>query len=1367
MNLENEKTVKETYARLLRVGFGEGAIEEMPQFIAEDVMGYGTALDEKIMSIEEFIKLINNQRKQSKDFDDFQYTSNPVIIRLAENGQSAVIVDEIELVTVIDGKSNLLPLRMSTVMELKNGAWKITHWHGSLAEHVSDGEDPWHITQWKQKTEKLARLVDEKTADLEGKNRELEIEAALERLRSRSMAMHKSEELADLSFELVKQVHALGIDTWFCAFNIYDDDSEGSLEWGSNAQGTYEEYRTPREGIFLRYYKAGQEGETLLINEIDEKECPGHYEYLCSLPGVGEQLLAMKDAGISFPTSQIDHVAFFKYGYIIFITFEPAPEAHDIFKRFAKVFEQTYTRFLDLKKAEFQAREARIETSLERIRATAMSMQKADGLLDVVQILHKELNALGVPEIRNTSINIFDDVNEKFLNYEYSDYNDKTAYEVDYNSHPSNLQFVSKMREHAEDFMITEFTGNDLKEWKKWIKNQGQKLDSALEQAECLYYYDYSIGLGSIGISTFSPISKVHLEILNRIRNVFNLAYRRYADITLAEAQAREAQIELALERIRAQVTAMQESSELLDIVVMMQAEFTKLGHEAHYFWHMRWLPDKYIKALTNGEGTRIGNVLELPRGFHGLQTMLDWEKTDEPSAVFALDPETAADYIDKMIKLGRFQEIDHSAPGPDEVRDMGGLTFVMARTTHGEIGYTLPGEVPDPPEEDIATLVRFAGVFDLAYRRFEDLKSAEKQNRETQIDLALERVRSKAMAMNSSEDLGLTVDTFFSELKGLNLSPHRCGVGIVDGDTRIVKIQAIDTNPDQESKKIVGDLKLAGHPVLDEIFKHWQSQEEYFPVLHGKEIVEYYKVMNPQVTFHNFADDEVQYGYYFYFKEGGVYAWTDKELQEQDLQIFRKYTSVLSLTYRRYLDLKDAEAKTREAIKQSSLDRIRGQIASMRTATDLHQITPLIWNELKILEVPFFRCGVFIVKDNKKHVQVYLTTPEGKSLGVLDLDIEMSELTRDTVKSWRKKEVYQTHWNRKEFIAWTREMMKLHQIKTPEEYQGDEKPPESLYLHFIPFSQGMLYVGNTEQLENEKIDLVISLAEAFSFAYARYEDFVVLEEAKERVENALSDLKATQTQLIHAEKMASLGELTAGIAHEIQNPLNFINNFSEVNKELITDLQEEIINGNKEEIMAIANDIGQNEDKINHHGKRASSIVKGMLEHSRAGGNQKEPTDINALADEYLKLAYHGLKAKNKTFNAEFKLEAEKNLPKVNVITQDIGRVLLNLINNAFFSVSERKQQPNNGYKPEVIVTIKKLGEEIEISVKDNGKGIPEEIRDKIFQPFFTTKPTGQGTGLGLSMSYDIITKGHGGNIEVRSKTGEGTEFIVRLPVT
>lgn len=274
------------------------------------------------------------------------------------------------------------------------------------------------------------------------------------------------------------------------------------------------------------------------------------------------------------------------------------------------------------------------------------------------------------------------------------------------------------------------------------------------------------------------------------------------------------------------------------------------------------------------------------------------------------------------------------------------------------------------------------------------------------------------------------------------------------------------------------------------------------------------------------------------------------------------------------------------------------------------------------------------------------------------------------------------------------------------------------------------------------------------------------IEIQRKSLEKTLEKLKTTQTQLIQSEKMASLGELTAGIAHEIQNPLNFVNNFSEVNTEMIDELEVEINAGNVNEALSIAADIKENEKKINHHGKRADFIVKGMLLHSRKNTGERQLTNINLLADEFFKLSYHGLRAKDKSFNAEMVTHFDENLPKVNIVQQDIGRVLLNLFNNAFYAVNQKQKTAHKGYKPEVMVSTSVENTYVIIRVKDNGIGIPDAIKDKIMQPFFTSKPPGEGTGLGLSLTYDIVVKGHGGKIEVNSKEGEGSEFIIRLPI-
>ncbi|MEO6546986.1 MAG: ATP-binding protein [Ferruginibacter sp.] len=333
----------------------------------------------------------------------------------------------------------------------------------------------------------------------------------------------------------------------------------------------------------------------------------------------------------------------------------------------------------------------------------------------------------------------------------------------------------------------------------------------------------------------------------------------------------------------------------------------------------------------------------------------------------------------------------------------------------------------------------------------------------------------------------------------------------------------------------------------------------------------------------------------------------------------------------------------------------------------------------------------------------------------------------------------------------------------------------ETAFLFAIIWMVAMWLITRKQKkaLEKEKAKILAiekeskiteSLKEALEVQVAERTAALTLQ--KEELQFALDELKATQAQLIQSEKMASLGELTAGIAHEIQNPLNFVNNFSEINAELIEEMQQEIDNGNFEEVKAIANDVRDNEEKINHHGKRADAIVKGMLLHSRSSSGVKELTNINALADEYLRLAYHGLRAKDKSFNATMKTDYDESIGEIKIIPQDIGRVVLNLITNAFYAVAEKRKLIGEGYDPIVFVGTKRMTDKIMISVKDNGNGVPQKVLDKIFQPFFTTKPTGQGTGLGLSMSYDIVTKGHGGEIAVETVEGESTTFIMYLPL-
>ena len=465
------------------------------------------------------------------------------------------------------------------------------------------------------------------------------------------------------------------------------------------------------------------------------------------------------------------------------------------------------------------------------------------------------------------------------------------------------------------------------------------------------------------------------------------------------------------------------------------------------------------------------------------------------------------------------------------------------------------------------------------------------------------------------------------------------------------------------------------------------------------------------------------------------------------------------------------------------ALERVRARALAMQEPEELIDVAQVLRNEMGLLGVEELEtCSIYINDEATNKTECWYA--------LKDLRVEEKKLVSDHFPlnlndTWVGREmkkffgsgakqvsIVMQGVNRKEWINYCEEK------SVPFRGYYGEVIPDRTY-HLYKFSHGAIGAAAAGDISPESWKLLSRAASVFSLAYSRFKDLtqaridlVKLKEEKKRAEDALSDLQSAQKQLVQAEKMASLGELTAGIAHEIQNPLNFVNNFSDVSNELLEEMKQEMATGNMQQALEIAGDVKENLEKILHHGKRADAIVKGMLQHSRTNTGQKEPTDINVLAEEYLRLAYHGLRAKDKFFNAKFETDLDPSITKINIVPQEIGRVILNLINNSFYAVSEKKRLAGNGYEPIVTVSTKTVKPPlgglgvIEIKVKDNGNGIPQKVLDKIFQPFFTTKPTGQGTGLGLSLSYDIVTKGHDGEIKVETKEGEGSAFTISLPM-
>ncbi|MFZ9388542.1 MAG: ATP-binding protein [Chitinophagaceae bacterium] len=1220
---------------------------------------------------------------------------------------------------------------------------------------------------------------------VEAQAREAQIETALERIRARALAMHQSDELKDVARVLREQMGSLGqpeLET--SAVHLYEEDPENILSWrafrlSSDLEGkiSYGFFKIPKKSCevareFTRNFKSDQSAYTIEIKGAKQKEW---YQVLFNL--APEVKKAMEESG-STEDTRYYHFSKFSGGALLLVASrKPSNEAMELQKRSAQVFDLAYRRFKDLQKAEAQAREARIETALEKVRSRSIGMQKSDELKDVIRVVFDQLVHLEIQ------------VDHAGFVVDYSPGSDWNFWIADKQQIPSKISHPyfdsvwARQFDEAKEMGIDFFTTHlSFDEKNKFYNDLLQYIPDLPEESRAFYFNCPGLAASNVlmtdvalYIENFSgtPYSEEENRILMRFGKVFQQTYTRFLDLKKAEAQARESQIEAALEKVRSRTMAMQSSNELQETAAVLFQEFKKLGIE-EIFQVTIGIYNEAEKLIdfrvTNWDGSgkhedRSFN-LDMDEPTVLKPTVIAW-KEKRKSMVIDLSGEALEGWLNYRNKMSGVRISS---------ADSGGRRVIsIAFYSRGHLSISSPVPVPD---ETMRTLERFAAVFDATYTRFLDLKKAEAQAREAQIEAALERVRSNAMAMHNSEDIAATVDVFFRELKNLGITPIRCGVGQIDKDTRTSNVSATTSSKQGDSYEVMGKLKLEGHPVLDAIFAHWENQKEYYPILKGEELTEYYRTMNPQVGFPDYPAEAVQYGSYFYFKEGLVFAWTEEPLTTEAVNIFRRFTSVITLSYRRYMDLREAEAQAREALIEAALERVRSRSLAMRSADELEEVTHVLREEMgRLNQRELESAAIHLYPEGTDDIEWWgaFQIP-GKGDGLTHIG---GRLSRHSVKML--SELYG------HYASGEREYTMTVDLSTPEmaEYLAlmvrevpeimdalDGELPERAWWNGAAFSGGAIititYVPPTEEL----LDLQRRAANTFEIAYRRFVDLQkaqaetqrVLAE-RDRAEAALKELRATQSQLIQSEKMASLGELTAGIAHEIQNPLNFVNNFSEVSNELIGEMLDEIGKGNFEFARKIAEDVRQNLDKIHFHGERAGGIVKGMLQHSRSSSGQKEPTDINALCDEYLRLAFHGLRARDKSFSAKFESQFDPSVGKIPVVSQDIGRVVLNLINNAFYAVAEKKKSAAEGFEPMVTVFTCKDETKVEIKVKDNGSGIPESVLEKIFQPFFTTKPTGQGTGLGLSLSYDIV-KAHGGEIKVKSKEGEGTEFIIQLPI-
>jgi signal transduction histidine kinase len=1228
----------------------------------------------------------------------------------------------------------------------------------------------------------------------EAQARESQIQLAMERVRARTMAMQHSSELGETSALLFQQIQNLGVPPWSCGFNIWEQgDSVFTSYMGSPDGAILDGFKIPltEDATFIHFQESRDRGDKLFVDVLEGETLEAHYSYFLSLPEIKKAFEKRAQAGEYRPTFQINHLANFSHGNLMFITYEPCPQAHDIFIRFAKVFEQTYTRFLDLQKAEAQAREAQIENALEKVRSRTMAMQRSDELTDVAGLLFNQVSALGI-KTWTTGFNVWSEDNNSYVDYLSLNgeiYGPNTVH----TEKAEALKELSNARKSGVEFDVLYVEGEKIKQLYLAISGIDEKEYDIMVKDGLLpsqQYEHFVFGAKvSVMFITYEPVPEAY-DIFKRLGKVFEQTYTRFLDLQKAEEQARESEIEVALEKVRSRSLAMHKSDELKDVVfsvferlgdLQIQTDSTNIvvyfdESKKAEFWTANEMnyATKFTLPMTERfypiEGVKYRKeqkvfLQHLPfeeknRFWEDLFETSDFRKVPEARKNFLLEK---TDCLTQLIAFGK-------------------VTGIMLNRY-----FNTPFS-----DADIEITERFAKVFDQAYTRFLDLQKAEAQARESQIANALEKVRSRSLAMQSPDELNEVAQLLREEMGALGVEElETSSIYIQDESSGLTQCWFTIKNPDNPDKAITDQMTLDLQDTwvgrkMDEFYRSKAKQTSI--LMQGEQRIEwirYCEEKSERFGTSNFYGETIpDRTYHLYkFSNGYIGAAAPGEISLESWDLLKRATAVFSLAYTRFKDLQMAQASARSALRQASLDRVRAEISSMRHVNDLDRITPIFFHELTTLGIPFIRCGVFIIQEKQEIVEAYLSSPDGNSLGVLRLPYQASELTFQTVEAWRKGAIYRQHWNKEDFIQWINQLMEQDQIQDSSTYQGAAVPPESLDLHFVPFAQGMLYVGAVNPLDEKELELVLDLAKAFSIAYARYEDFVKLEQAKAEVESAMSELKATQSQLVQQEKLASLGQLTAGIAHEIKNPLNFVNNFSEVSMEMIEEIKEERAKNQetRDETLVdeILEDIQSNLGKIHQHGSRANGIVTSMLQHSRGGSGKMEPTDLNALIKEYVNLSFHGMRAGKNPINVDIILDLDPDLGMVSMIKEDFTRVVINLCNNAFDAMREKvklyhvpslpagkagtKYQEGVKYLPKLKVSTMLENGRLRLSFEDNGPGIQDEIKDKILQPFFTTKKGTEGTGLGLSITHDII-KAHGGELKVETKIGEGTAFIIQL---
>ncbi|HXX63742.1 MAG TPA: ATP-binding protein, partial [Bacteroidota bacterium] len=687
--------------------------------------------------------------------------------------------------------------------------------------------------------------------------------------------------------------------------------------------------------------------------------------------------------------------------------------------------------------------------------------------------------------------------------------------------------------------------------------------------------------------------------------------------------------------------------------------------------------------------------------------------------------------------------------------------------------------------ENQTDLLTRFARVFGQMYRRFLDLQKVEKQAREAQIEASLERVRAVAMSMMKSDDLLNVCKSVFTQLQALGFA-HMRNAQIYISDDPKGRFQNYNYS-DHVGEEIV-EVQFDSHPNVKRFHDAIHQARDAFAhyEIAGADLEEWRSYLNKTLAQKPDKKLETAAGLHYYFYSIGTGALgicAFEPIGEEELRILKRFRNVFDLSYKRYSDIALAEAQSRESQIEASLERVRSRTLAMQSSEELAETAAVLFRQLIMLGIAPNRLYIAIVKDDAGNAEFWITDEDGSKVSSgfaanLHDNPTFAKMLRGLEAGEKSITIDMQGEELKEYFR------QLSLLNVP--FKGGQSQKRRVQS-IAYFSKGFIGIASPDEQPEATTKLLERFAAVFNLTITRFHDLLLaeaqarqarldlvqLQTEKKRAEEALSELRATQEQLVQQEKLASLGQLTAGIAHEIKNPLNFVNNFSSVSVELLDEALEEMksspAGSRKGEIEQILGEVKSNLTKIVEHGTRADGIVKSMLHHSRGGSGKMEPTDLNGLVREYVNLAFHGMRAGKNPINVQIDLELDGSVGKASLVVEDFSRVIINICQNAFDAMREKVNAGTGGratvpYAPALRVRSRRDSQRIVLEIEDNGPGIPEAIRDKILQPFFTTKKGTQGTGLGLSISHDIV-KAHRGELSIAANETGGARFLIGLP--